>query len=183
VVILAEKKGLAVLQLEDVLAARVALSGIEPRTIIEDVAVLQNLDKRGAFMRGGMPQRVLEVLLEHIDGARNKRGLRADGKRNWIERAVERTKWRRLGFLVEFGCWRILAFRQAIDAVIEEQNFQADVSPEHVNRVIAADGERIAIPGRDPDFEVWPDSLNTCSDGGRAAVNRVKAERVHVIGE
>src|SRR4029077_10730874 len=105
------------------------------------------------------------------------------GKRNWIERAVERTKWRRLGFLVEFGCWRILAFRQAIDAVIEEQNFQADVSPEHVNRVIAADGERIAIPGRDPDFELWPDSLNTCSDGGRAAVNRVKAERVHVIGE
>ncbi len=53
VAILAEDQRLAVLELDDVLAARVFFGDVEPRAVIEDVAVLQNFDVRGALVRGG----------------------------------------------------------------------------------------------------------------------------------
>src|SRR5580704_649640 len=52
-----------------------------------------------------------------------------------------------------------------------------------MNRVIAADGKRIAIAGRNPNFKVRTNCLDASSDRGRAAVNRMKAKRIHVIRE
>ena len=49
VAILAEHEGLAVLQLNDVLAARFFFRQTGPRAIIENIAVLQNFDERGAL--------------------------------------------------------------------------------------------------------------------------------------
>ena len=63
------------------------------------------------------------------------------------------------------------------------QHFEADVAPQHVNGVIAADGEGIAVTGGDPNVEFGARDFQASGDGGRAAVNRVKAEGVHVIGE
>src|ERR1700722_1966716 len=134
-------------------------------------------------MGSGMLQCFFEVLLKDIDGACDKSGLGSDSKRNRIERAVERAKRCGLCFLANLRCWRILALRQAVDAVVEEQNFQPHIAPQHVNRVIAADGKRIAITGRDPNFQVGSNRLNSRSDGGRAPVNGMKAKRVHVIRE
>jgi len=53
-VVFAEDEGLAMLELDDVLAAGFALSQREPRTVIKNVAVLQNLDEGGALVRGGV---------------------------------------------------------------------------------------------------------------------------------
>ena len=52
VAIFAEDHGLAVLELDDVFAARVAFGEREPCAIVKNIAVLQNFDKRGAAMRG-----------------------------------------------------------------------------------------------------------------------------------
>jgi len=47
--------------------------------------------------------------------------------------------------------------------------------------VIAADGERVAVAGSDPNFKIGANGFEAGGNGGRAAVNRVKAEGVHVI--
>jgi hypothetical protein len=82
VVVFAENEGLTVLELNDVFAARVALGEVEPRAVIENVAVLQNFDECGTLVRGSVLQRFFEVLLENVNRARDKSGLRADSERN-----------------------------------------------------------------------------------------------------
>ena len=47
--------------------------------------------------------------------------------------------------------------------------------------VIAADGERIAVTGGDPDVEIGANEFHAGGHGGRAAVNGVEAEYIHVI--
>src|SRR5208282_308356 len=111
VAVLAENKRLAVLQLNDVLAARIALGEVEPRSIVEYVAVLQDFDERRAFVGRSVFERFFQVLLENVDGARDKSRLGADSERNRIERPVERTKRSGLRFLADLGRRRILAFR------------------------------------------------------------------------
>ena len=54
VAVLAEDERLTVFQLDDVLAARVAFGQVKPCSVVEDVAVLQDLDEGGAFVRGGV---------------------------------------------------------------------------------------------------------------------------------
>ena len=46
ITVLAVDERLTVLELEDMLAAGILLSQREPRAIVEDITVLQNLDKR-----------------------------------------------------------------------------------------------------------------------------------------
>ena len=53
VAILAENEGLALFELQDVLAARVLFCQIDPRAIIEDVAILENFHKGRALVCGG----------------------------------------------------------------------------------------------------------------------------------
>ena len=79
-------------------------------------------------------------------------------------------------FLADFGSGRILAFREAVNFIVEHQHFEADVAAQHVDGVIAADGERIAVTGDDPDVEIGTREFHAGGDGGGAAVNRVKAE-------
>src|SRR5438093_8547834 len=49
--------------------------------------------------------------------------------------------------------------------------------------MIAANGESIAVTRGDPDFEVGANGFDTRGDGGRAAVDGMETERVHVIRE
>src|SRR2546422_4222160 len=65
-----EDERLAVFQLNHLLAARVFVREVFPGAVVEDVAILEDLDVRGASMRGGLAQRFLQVLLEDVAGAR-----------------------------------------------------------------------------------------------------------------
>src|SRR5882724_6751493 len=132
-------------------------------------------------MRGGLFQRVLEVALKDVDAARDESGFRADGERNRIEGTIEGAVRSGFGFLVQLGSRRILALGEAVDAIVEEKNFEADVAAKHVNGVIAADGKGVTVAGGDPNFEIGANGFEASSNGGRAAVNGVKAEGVHVI--
>src|SRR6266850_1185105 len=94
VAVLAEDHRLPVFELEHVFAAGIALGEVEPRAIVEDVAVLEDFDVGGTFVRGGVPQRVLQVALEDVDGTGDEGGFSADGQRNGIEWTVHRAEGR-----------------------------------------------------------------------------------------
>src|SRR5262245_12902579 len=49
--------------------------------------------------------------------------------------------------------------------------------------MVATDAERVAITRDDPYHQVWPTSLQTCGNSGRAAVNGVEAIGMHVVWE
>src|SRR2546425_448505 len=123
------------------------------------------------------------MLLEDVHRAGHKGGFRADRQGHGIERAIERAEGSGLRLLVEFGSRGILSLRQTIDAVVEKEDLDTDVAAEHVDGVVAADGEGVTVAGGYPDFQVWVDGLDPRGDGGRAAMNGVKTERVHVVGE
>ena len=81
VAILAEDQRLAVFELDDVFAARVLFGERFPRAVVEDVAILQDFDVGRALVRRRLFQRVFQVLLEDVHGARDERGAGADRQR------------------------------------------------------------------------------------------------------
>ena len=87
VAILAVDQRLAMLKLHDVLAARVLFCDRIPRVIVKDVAVLQDLNVRRAFVCRRLAQGLFQVLLEDINRARDKCGPGSDRKRKRIEAA------------------------------------------------------------------------------------------------
>src|SRR5207302_21351 len=140
-----------------------------------------NFDERGTFVRGGLFQCVLKMALKDVDAARDESGFRADGERNRIEGTIEGAVRSGFGFFVQLGSRRILALGEAVNAVVEEKNFEADVAAKHVNRVIAADGKGVTVTSGDPNFEIGANRFQAGGDGWRAAVNRVETKRIHVI--
>ena len=69
-------------ELNDVLAARFFFGEVMPRAVVEDVAVLQNLDERGALVRRGSCNVSFRCCLENVHGACDERGFRANGQRH-----------------------------------------------------------------------------------------------------
>ncbi len=155
----------------------------KPCAIVENVAVLQNLNERGAFVSSGALERVLHVLHKNVHGARDESCFGTDGKRNRIERAVRRSVRGGLGLLADFRCGRVLAFGEAVNFIVEQKNFQADVAAQHVNGVIAADAQRVTVSGGDPNFQLRIHQLQSGGHGRRASVNGVESKRVHVVRE
>src|SRR5579864_17488 len=121
--------------------------------------------------------------LEDVYRAGDKGGFRADGQRDGIERAIDGTERRRFRFFVEFGSRGILAFGQPVDAIVEEQDFDADIAAQHMDGVIAADGQSVTVSGGNPYFQIGANGFDSGGYGWRTAMNGVKAEGVHVIRE
>ena len=77
--------------------------------------------------------------------------------RDRVERLVDRAHRRRLReSLPERARRRVLALRQPVDLVVEEQDLEVHVAAQRVDQVVAADRERVAVAGHDPDREVGP---------------------------
>src|SRR5207249_10203359 len=83
--------------------------------------------------------------------------------------------------LAELGLWGVLALRQAVDAVVEQDNRDVDVAAQRVQKVVAADTEAVAVAGDDEDLEVTARCLEAGGYRRRAAVDAVEAVSVHVI--
>jgi hypothetical protein len=108
---------------------------------------------------------------------------RADRQRERVERRVDAAHRARLRLLAELGRGRVLALGEAVDPVVEHHHVDVDVAPEQVNEVVAADGQRVAVAGDEPDAEVGARRLEAGRERGRAAVDGVKAVRLHVVRE
>ncbi len=132
-------------------------------------------------MGSGLLQCVLQVALHHINRAGHKGRFGSEHEGQRIERASVGTERSRLRFLSKFGSGRILSLGQTVNAVVEHQDLDADVPAESVNSMVAADGKRIAVAGRDPDFKLGMGDLNAGGDSGCAAVNGMEPVGIHVI--
>ena len=153
------------------------------RTVVVDVAVLEDLDERGSTMPSGRTKHFREPLLVGVDRPRDERRLRADRDRERVERVVERPHRGRLRHLAELRRRRVLALREPVDPVVEEEDLEVHVPPQRMDEVVPADRERVAVAGDDPDREVRPRHGEARRDRRRAAVDRVHPVRLHVVRE
>ena len=60
--------------------------------VIEDVAVLENLDERCAAMIVRALERLAEMLLFDVDGAGDEGGMRSERQRDRVERKIHGTR-------------------------------------------------------------------------------------------
>ena len=134
-----------------------------------------------------MPRRsaehVREPLLVRVDRTRDERRLGADRDRERVERVVERAERRRLRHLAELGRRRVLALREPVDAVVEEEDLQVHVATQRVDEVVPADRQRVAVARDHPDREIRPRHRESGRDRRRAAVDRVHPVGLHVVRE
>jgi hypothetical protein len=77
----------------------------------------------------------------------------------------------------------VLAFGEAVDPVVEEEDLEVDVAAQGVDEVVAADGQCVAVAGDDPDGQVAAGGGESGGDGGGAAVDGVHPVGVHVVRE
>src|SRR5215469_10936683 len=103
------------------------------RAVIEDVAVLQDLNEGRTAMVVGALQRLAEMLLLNVDRTGDKGRMRSQSHSERVEGKINRTERSRLGDLAHFRGRRVLALGQSVDAVVEEQDLEVDVATEHVN--------------------------------------------------
>src|SRR5205085_1884277 len=143
--VLAEDERLAVLDVDHAVVAHVALLEGVKGAVVEDVAVLVDLEDRTAAVRGHALERRAEVLRVRVDRARDEARLGREGDGKRLERIVDDAERRRLRALPELARRRVLALRQPVDAVVEEDDLEVDVAPEGVDEVVAADREAVAV--------------------------------------
>ena len=77
-----------------------------------------------------------------------------DGQRQRIDRVVDRAHRRRFGLLAKLRSRTVLAFRQTIDAVVEEDVVDVEVAADGVHEMVAADRKRVAVAGDHPDAQL-----------------------------
>src|SRR5690606_21537655 len=162
---------------------RVALGEFEEGPVVEDVAVLVNLDEGGAPVGVRAAEHGLHVLRVAVEGAGDEGGVGAEGDGGGVEGVVERAVGRAPRHLPLLARRAVLPLGEAVDLVVEEDELAVEVAAEQVEQVVAADGERVAVAGDDPDVELGPARLEAGRHRRRAAVDGVEAVRVHVVGE
>jgi len=81
---------LAMSQRDDRISRRGGLLDRIESPVVEDRAVLVDLDQRAAAVRGSRPQHSCQVLSVRVDGPRNKGCLGAERERDRVERIVQR---------------------------------------------------------------------------------------------
>ena len=144
------------LSCDEHLGPLVAARDVLERAVVEDVAVLVDLDERRTAVLVGAPEHLLHVLAVHVVGAGDEARLRADRDRDRVERVVERAERRALGDLADLARRRVLALGETVDLVVEEQDRHVHVAAQRVDQVVATDRQTVAVTGDDPDVEVGP---------------------------
>ena len=143
--VLAEQERFPVLQEEHVVGLAVGLGEVVPGAVVEDHAVLLDLDQaRAAVARGAVEHRG-HVLLERGHRPGDEARLGADRHAGRVDRVLDRAVGARLGALADLGRRRVLPLGQAVDAVVDEQDVDVDVAAQRVQEVVAADRQGVAI--------------------------------------
>ena len=118
-----------------------------------------------------------------VDGARHERGVGSENEGQGFEGHVHRAHRRGLRSFAELARGRILALGQSVDLVVEEHDFQIDVSPDRVDQVVSADREPVSISCDHPHAQIGVRDLEACRDRRRSTVEGVKPVGIHVVGE
>src|SRR5205809_485246 len=177
----AEEQRLAVLEPELVLELLLLVVDDVPREVVVDVTVLEDLHERGALVARGALERLLHVRDVAVDRARDERGAAPERERERVHRAVGGAVRRGLRDLAELARGRVLPLREAIDPVVEEEDRHVHVPAQHVQHVVAADRQPVAVPRHDEHLEIGTRQPEPGGDGRGAAVDRVEPVGVHVV--
>jgi len=87
----AESDRLTVLETDEHGVAILLGGDLGERTIVENVAVLVDLDERRTLVVIGAAEHLHHVIAIHVVGASDEGRLDAERHRQWVERLVERT--------------------------------------------------------------------------------------------
>ena len=156
---------------------------VRENAVVVDDAVLEYLDERRAPVRVRPFQDFRQVFLHGVHRTRDKAGAGAKGEGGRRNRVFHRPRRRRRRPGADPGGGRVLTLGQPVDLVVEQQDLQVHVAPEHVQKVVAADRQSVTVAGDHPDIEVGPGQLDPGGDGRRPAVDGVEAIGGHVIGK
>jgi hypothetical protein len=172
-----------VLQRDRVLERLRAVGDVREGAVVEHRAVLEDLDERGARVLGGGAQdagrcclsrstvRATNVALGPSASDTGLNGSSIDP--NGVDFVTFPRSRRR----------RDLTLREPVDLVVEEQDLDRHVAPQRVDQVVAADRQRVAVAGHDPDREVVARAASPVASAGAAAVDAVHPVGVHVVRE
>src|SRR5260370_41501844 len=94
VAVLAEDERLAVFEHQLMIGLDLLVADVVEGAVVENVAVLGDLDERRAAMPMSAFERIAEVLLLDIDGTRNERRMGSQSHRQRIEGKVHRAERR-----------------------------------------------------------------------------------------
>ncbi len=181
VAVLAVEERLAVLEQQaGVVAHRFVRNGIVG-AVVEDDAVLEYLDEGRALMLGGALEHAGHVGEVAVHRAGDEGGAGAQRQGDRAEGSVDAALRCGLGLHAQLGGRRILALGEAVDAVVEQDDLQADVAPHGVDEMVTADGQGIAIAGHHPHRQLGPRQLQAAGNSRRASVDAVHAVGFHVV--
>jgi len=95
--------------------------------VIEDIAVLIDLQEAGAFMCMTAEQHLLKMFGIAVHAPGYETGIGAPGERQHIEGMVDASVGGRFGHLVLFRSGRILSLGQTVDLIIEQQDIDVEI--------------------------------------------------------
>src|SRR5438876_1223388 len=113
--------------------------------VVEDVAVLVDLDEGGPLVPGRALERLGEVLRVGVDRAGDEGALGGEGNAQRVNRLLRGAEGARLRLLAELAGRRVLPLRQAVDPVVEQQDLDVEVAAHGVDQVVAADAQAVAV--------------------------------------
>ena len=152
--------------------------------VVEDVAVLVDLDEGGALVARGPGGRSPSCACGPCRGCGPRTWPRRPGPGDsGLNGLVDRAERRRLGDLAHLAGRRVLPLGQPVDLVVEQQDGEVHVAAQGVDQVVATDREPVAVAGDHPHVEVGPGHGEAGGHGGRPAVDGVHPVGVHVVRE
>ena len=180
---LAEDKGLGVLEVDLGVVGHFLFGEVVEGAVVIDDAVLENLDERGAAVFMGALQHHRQVPLHGVDRTGGEAGAGAEREGHRRDRVVDRAHRRRRRHRPHPRGRRILSLGQPIGLVIEQQDLQIDIAAQHVQHMIAADRQPVAVTGDDPDAQVRIGQLDPGGDRRGPPMDGVEAVTRDVIGK
>src|SRR5579884_874437 len=140
------------LQVQNVVCLDALVGGVVEHAVVEDLAVLVDLDESRPAVGRGAAEGFRQVVDVHVNRPGHEGRLSADGQRQGPQGIVDGAKRTRFGPSADPGCRRVLSLGQAINLVIEQDNLQIDIAANGVDQVVAANRESVAVAGYDPDI-------------------------------
>src|SRR5215212_5848279 len=181
VTILAEYHWLAVLEVKHAVGADAALGKVVEGVVVEDIAVLVDLYERDAFVLRRCIHHRAKMFDVDVDRARYKGRLTRDRQRQGIDRIVDGAQGSRLRLFTKLGSWTVLALRQTVDTVIEEDVVDVEIAPDSMDEMVAANRQCVAVAGDHPNAEIRIRALDSGRHCRRASMNTVEAVGIHVV--
>lgn len=179
--VLAEEHGLAVLEHDGAVVTYGAVGDGSMCLIIEYHAVLQHLDNRSAVMLCGAGHDVGGQSRHTVECTGEECALCAHDQLTRVERIVDGAEGRSLGHLAKLGGWAVLAFRQAVNLVVEDGDVEVLVTAHGMDEVVATDGHRVTVAHVHPHRKGGVGELHAGSDGTGTSVDAVETIGVNII--